>query len=91
MSWSFAVVGKPSEVGSKVRNALKPSRSQSSHEELFNGIEHAVDAAVKGIDDETTGPYSTKRTLLVESCGHIDPNGASVTFTIKTFHEYSPG
>lgn len=92
MSWSIFAVGKPSEIGQKVKNALASSRSQSNHAAVFDGIEAAVDAAVSGVKDESVSEtWSQQRQIVVESSGHVSSDAAQVTLAIRTVYENGPG
>lgn len=88
MSWGITAVGKPSEVGQKVKDALKPSRSQSNHAAIFDAIEATVDATVTGVADENRGEnWSQRRVILVESNGHVSSDSAQATLSIRTIYE----
>lgn len=93
MSWGITTVGKPTEIGQKVRDALKSSRNQHSHVPVFDAIEALVDAAASGVQDETrvtTTGWSERHTILVESSGHISSDSAQATLTIRTIFEGGP-
>jgi hypothetical protein len=88
MSWSATAVGKPSEIAGKIAGQLASSRSQSGHAEVFDAIESAVAASVKGVPDEQTGSYPAIKNVVVETSGHIDQHAATVTLSIRTITEY---